>query len=116
MKLKIVFYFLFVLIISVVLTGCSDKPGEYDTFAQCLTENGATMYGTEWCSHCQNQKKAFGKSFQYVDFVDCDFDSDECLRNGVSSYPTWIIDGEKYMGEQPLYRLASLANCTLKPG
>ena len=112
MKLKFLFYFLFILI---SLTGCSKGPGKYDSFAQCLTENGATMYGTEWCSHCQNQKKAFGKSFQYTNFVDCDFNSDECLKNGVSSYPTWTINGESYTGEQPLYRLASLTNCSLKP-
>ena len=37
---------------------------EKDTFAKCLTENNATMYGTEWCSHCKAQKELFGKSFQ----------------------------------------------------
>lgn len=111
MKQKIIFCFLFILIISVVLTGCSRGPGKYDTFAQCLTEKGVKMYGTEWCSHCKNQKKMFGKSFQFVDYIDCDRNKDECLRNGVRGYPTWIIDGEKYPGEQPLYRLASLSGC-----
>jgi len=101
--------------LSLVLTaGCSNKPGKYDSFAQCLTEKGATMYGTEWCSHCQNQKKMFGKSFQYVDYVDCDKYGDECLKNGIRGYPTWIIDGEKYPGEQPLQRLASLTDCKLE--
>jgi len=27
------------------------------TFAKCLTENGAKMYGAYWCTHCENQKK-----------------------------------------------------------
>ena len=71
------------------------------------------MYGTEWCSHCKNQKKAFGESFQFIDYIDCDRNKDECVKNGVKGYPTWIIDGEKYSGELPLYRLASLAKCTL---
>ena len=26
--------------------------GELDNFAQCLTDNGVKMYGTDWCSHC----------------------------------------------------------------
>lgn len=111
---KITFYFLVILIISLAFAGCSSKPGKYDTFANCLYEKGAVMYGTEWCSHCQNQKKAFGKeSFKYVNYVDCDKNSEECLKNGIKGYPTWIINEEKYSGEQPLVRLASLTNCTL---
>lgn len=98
------------------MVGCSsNKPGKYDTFANCLYEKGAVMYGTEWCSHCQSQKKMFGKkSFDYINYVDCDYDKNECLKNGVKGYPTWIIDGEQYRGEQPLARLASLTNCTLE--
>ena len=114
MKLrKDILIFLFVFFISLTLTGCSNKPGEYDTFAKCLSEKDITMYGTEWCSHCKNQKKAFGKSFQYVNYVDCDFQKSECDNAGVSGYPTWIVDGEKYSGEQPLSRLAYLSGCEL---
>ena len=114
MKLKIIFSFLVILIISTVLSGCSKGSGKYDGFAQCLTEKDAVMYGTEWCSHCQNQKKAFGSSFQYVYYVDCDRNKQECLDAGVRGYPTWIINGSKYSGEQPLYRLSSLTGCELK--
>ena len=73
-ELKMIFKFLLITLLlfgSVVLTACSSGPGEYDDFASCLFEEQVTMYGTEWCSHCQNQKKTFGKSFKYVDFVDC---------------------------------------------
>ncbi len=94
-----------------VINGCSGQ-GKYDDFAQCLTEKGVKMYGTEWCSHCQNQKKAFGKSFGYVDFVDCDVDKNECLAAGVTSYPTWRIDGTNYRGEQHFPRLAQLSGCS----
>ncbi len=116
MKQKIIFYFLFILIILVVLVGCSKGPGKFDAFAQCLTEKGVVMYGTEWCPHCKNQKKLFGDSFQYVTYIDCDRNRDECLRAGVEGYPTWVIDGENYPGEQPLYRLASLTKCEIGNG
>ena len=92
---KIIFF-----ILILFLVGCAKGPGEFDSFAQCLTEKGATMYGTAWCSHCKNQKAAFGSSFQFVDYVDCDQESGKCKLAGVESYPTWIIDGEKYPGEQ----------------
>lgn len=79
--------------------------------AQCLTQKGVKMYGTSWCGHCNNQKAAFGESFKYIDFVDCDQRGDECSSAGVRGYPTWIINGASYPGEQSLERLASLAGC-----
>tara|TARA_Y100000031_G_C8063697_1_gene311836 strand:- start:228 stop:557 length:330 start_codon:yes stop_codon:yes gene_type:complete len=95
-----------------VLSGCSSS-GDYDEFAQCLTENNIKMYGTEWCSHCQNQKAEFGDSFQYVDYVDCDQSQDQCLSAGIEGYPTWVISGEKYPGEQSLSYLSSLSGCEI---
>lgn len=115
MRIKTI-YFLSLLIILIVLLGCSKEPkgpGKYDTFAKCLSENGATMYGTEWCSHCRNQKAKFGNSFQYIDYVDCDRNKRDCLAAGVSGYPTWNIKGTNYPGEQSLYKLASLSGCSL---
>ncbi|MFC2136064.1 hypothetical protein ACFLTH_15725 [Bacteroidota bacterium] len=111
MKLKFILMIL-LLFGSVVLTACSSS-GKYDDFAACLFEKEVTMYGTEWCSHCQNQKKEFGKSFKYVDFVDCDRNRDACLIAGVEGYPTWKINGELYSGEQSLERLALLSGCEL---
>ena len=86
---------------------------EMDSFVRCLTENGLKMYGTEWCSHCQNQKKLFGKSFKFIDYIDCDRSKGLCLTNGIKGYPTWKINGESYPGEQSLERLAQLSNCEL---
>ena len=99
-----------------LVVGCSSNntgPGQYDTFAQCLTEKGVKMYGTEWCSHCKNQKAAFGSSFQYVDYVDCDKSKQVCNAAGVTGYPTWQIEGKLYPGEQQLNKLASLSGCEL---
>jgi hypothetical protein len=86
-------------------------PGEYDTFASCISESGAVMYGTEWCSHCKAQKEMFGKSFDKISFVDCDRQRDVCLLAGVEGYPTWKINGENYPGQQPLQFLGELTGC-----
>ena len=108
MNLKIFFlFFIFILI-----SGCNS--GKFDAFAQCLTEKGAVMYGTEWCSHCQNQKALFGSSFKYITFIDCDQSDFTCNQAGVKGYPTWIIDGKSYPGEQSFYKLASLTGCNLE--
>ena len=88
-----------------------NKQGNYDSFAKCLTEKGARMYGTEWCSHCQAQKALFGKSFQYVFFTDCDLDSAACKQVNITGYPTWIINGTQYPGEQTLQNMGFLTDC-----
>ena len=78
-----------------------DKPtGNYDEFAQCLSGKGASMYGAYWCSHCENQKKMFGGSFKYVNYVECTENEDLCNEKGIQGYPTWIIDNQQYPGEQ----------------
>ncbi len=98
--------------VMVFIVSCSTPNStENDALAQCLTDNGVVMYGTEWCSHCQNQKEAFGDSFSLINYVDCDKSSAVCEAAGVTGYPTWIVNGESYPGEQPLGRLASLAGC-----
>ncbi|MEK6875518.1 MAG: thioredoxin domain-containing protein [Nanoarchaeota archaeon] len=91
------------------ITGNVVKSGEYDEFAKYLTEQGVKMYGTEWCPHCKNQKKLFGSSFQYIDYIDCDKNSQECSNARVTGYPTWKINNKNYPGEQSLERLDQLS-------
>lgn len=100
-------------IFSLLLAGCSQGPGEYDAFAQCLTGKDVTMYGTDWCSHCKNQKSLFGNSFQHVSYVDCDDNRNECLKAGVRAYPTWRIGNEMLEGTQELSTLAQKSGCEL---
>ena len=107
-----VWIFIIVLAIAIWVVWPSG-PGEYDTFASCISESGAVIYGTEWCSHCKAQKAMFGKSFDKITFVDCDRQRDVCLLAGVEGYPTWKIGGENYPGQQPLQTLAGLTGCEL---
>ncbi len=104
------------LIIVLVISGCSITGGTVvsnnnDDLAKCLTTKGATMYGTEWCSHCKNQKAAFGSSFKYVNYIDCDSNPSKCNAAGVKGYPTWQINGRNYPGQQSLSKLKSLTSC-----
>ncbi len=101
--------------ISIFLSSCStQETSNYNLFAQCLTSNDATMYGTEWCSHCQDQKKLFGASFENINFIDCDKNSDICSKEGIKGYPTWKINEKSLVGKQSLSKLASVTGCELK--
>lgn len=94
-------------------TGSSDKK---DALAKCLTDAGAKMYGADWCPHCKNQKNEFGSSFQYISYVECDpggpnANPKACEDAGIRGYPTWIIGGLKYEGEQDLVTLSKISGC-----
>ncbi len=88
--------------------------GKYDDFAKCLLSKNITMYGAAWCSHCQNEKKAFEGSFKYVPYVECPDEPQKCLDKGITGYPTWIFpDGKKLVGEQGLEKLSQESGCPL---
>src|SRR5437868_2410638 len=66
----------------------------YDSFAKCLASKQAKMYGLYWCPHCIEQKEKFGKSFQYVPYVECAVKGSrdmvaECKTAGAKYFPSW---------------------------
>lgn len=97
----------------------SSKPGNLDSFAACLKEKKAVFYGAFWCSHCQNQKKMFGNSMNFLPYVECSTaDGKEqlkiCQDKKISSYPTWeFSDGSRLTGEVALEKLAEKTSCAL---
>ncbi len=94
-------------------------PGQYDAFAQCLKDKGATFYGAFWCPHCKAQKQMFGSSAKLLPYVECSTadasgQTQICIDKKVSSYPTWeFTDGSRLNGEIPLAQLAEKTGCAL---
>jgi len=87
---------------------------KYDDFAKCLASKNITMYGTKGCSHCQNEKRAFGDSFKYVPYVECTAEPQKCVDKDVQTVPTWIFpDGKKLIGEQGVEKLSQESGCPL---
>lgn len=87
---------------------------QLDQFAKCLSDQGAIMYGAYWCSHCQNQKRLFGQSFELVNYVECTQDVANCEAAGITGYPTWIFaDGSRIEGEASFAQLAERTQCPL---
>lgn len=109
-----VFILAVLFVAKIALTGGPVENPGLDSFAQCLTDSGLVMYGTEWCSYCKKQKELFGDSFRFVDYVDCDKDGESCTREGIKGFPTWKISGESYPGVKSFDVLGSLSGCELK--
>ncbi len=94
------------------------KKGPYDDFAKCLTQKNVKMYGAFWCSHCNNMKKQFGSSLQYVTYIECsnaDYSMKEvCSTANINSYPTWDFgNGQRFEGEVEFTELSSKSGCPL---
>ncbi|MEK7170293.1 MAG: hypothetical protein AAB767_03335 [Patescibacteria group bacterium] len=96
-----------------------NTPGEFDEFAQCLKNKGATFYGAFWCSHCQSQKELFGRSAKLLPYVECSNPNGQgqlqvCTDKKITGYPTWeFADGSRLDGEVPLAKLAEKTQCLL---
>ena len=90
------------------------EPGKYDDFAKCMSSKGIKAYGAYWCSNCQEQKILLGKSFRYINYIECTQKADECKNAEIKGYPTWIFpDGKRTEGARSLEELAALSGCSL---
>ena len=94
-------------------------PRNLDGFAKCLAAKNATMYGSFWCRHCEDQKEMFRSSFQYVPYVECSTPGLRqmtflCQAKAIRYTPTWIFaDGERRIGLQSLQTLSQKTACAL---
>ena len=86
---------------------------DLDKFAKCLAEKGATVYVSQYCGHCKNQKEMFGDSLKYLNLVECTENQQLCEEKGITGVPTWIINGLPYAGVQSFERLSELTGCSL---
>ena len=94
----------------------SDELVGLNAFANCLSENNVVFYGTRTCPACAQQRNLFGDSLRYVNYVECDANSQNqniCARENIRSVPTWKINGEVLVGVQSLQVLASRSGCEL---
>jgi len=97
--------------IGVVVMSITQKPQNTDAdVAKCIGKN-SILYVQLGCHACENQKKVFGDNYQDLNIVDCFYEKDKCLNENITATPTWVIDGEKYIGVQTPQRLIDLTGC-----
>ncbi len=89
-----------------------------DSFAQCVSERGAVMYGAFWCSHCLEQKKEFGTAFRHIEYVECSTPDKRdqtalCKQLAIDGYPTWIFADGSRTGQLSLQALSEKTGCLL---
>ncbi len=108
-----------ILLAIVFVSACSGPKVDYSEFSKCLTMNDVKMYGAYWCSSCAEQKKLFGDSFKYVNYVECAVRGSSaqlatCTEGKIEGYPTWeFADRSHVEGLLQLAELSSRSGCAL---
>ena len=103
-----------------------NAPGPEDPWirglAEHLSKSDAKFYGAYWCPHCAEQKEMFGSSVNRLPYVECSPGGPQapqaqvCNDKNVESYPTLIINGQRYVGVQPLDTLAQITKFQYQGG
>lgn len=93
-------------------------PGVEDPMSRALAihlaDSGALMYGAHWCEHCQQQKDLFGEAARRLPYIECSTGGQgtpqtaECRNRRINTYPTWVINGQRYEEVLTQTRLAAL--------
>ena len=127
---KYIYYLIGLLVVAgiVWLIVTPGKPSQLDAFAQCIkNKKTVTFFGAFWCPHCQAQKARFGKSAEYLPYVECSTPDGQhqtqvCIDNDITTYPTWqfatgttatATTTYRHVGEMELVDLAAATECPL---
>lgn len=105
----IIVAFMSFIVYSVVSKSGGESP---DKVAQCLSEKGAILYASQYCPHCQEQKKLFGNAISKIEMVECSSQIERCQEAGITAYPTWVINGRKFLGTKDMKTLYDIADCS----
>ena len=68
----------------------------------------SVLYTQAGCIHCKEQEDLFGVNVKYLNIVDCLEDTQVCINLGIEATPTWIINGQKYVGKKTIEELKEL--------
>ncbi|MBN2880798.1 hypothetical protein JXM83_01985 [Candidatus Woesearchaeota archaeon] len=101
-----------VFIIGVVLTISSQRLNNLTTtqVVYCLNNADAKLYAHITCSHCKAQKALFKDDLRLLNVIECSTNEELCKTEEINAYPTWEINGRKYLGEKSLEELYLLCN------
>ena len=118
-KINIRKYAIFSLIILILIFSVASvysymkKPGSNDSFAKCISEKGAVIYGNDFCQYTNKQLNYFGNSKKYLNYVKCIDNKELCDSKAIKVTPTWEINGQMYEQVQTFEKLSAVSRCEL---
>ncbi len=111
-KMRVITTIIIIAVIVLSIFIITSKPETKTTkeIAKCIGEK-SILYTQLGCSACKSQEEMFGENYQYLNTIDCFYDTQTCIDEGVQGTPTWEINGEKHLGTKSVEKLMELTNC-----
>ena len=79
-----------------------------------LNKLGYKIYGTHTCPYCVKQLSLISGLKENIPFIDCTLMKEECIKAGISGYPTWVDStGAKFPGYKDSQDIINLAKHAL---
>jgi len=104
---NIIFVIAMIIILYVLFYNPSEKTDQ-DTM-ECLAEN-SIIYVQLGCHACDAQEDIFGEeNWAKLESIDCFYEQEKCT--GITSTPTWVIDGKQIIGTKTIAQLKELTGC-----
>jgi hypothetical protein len=93
--------------------GLSVSNGE-TKFQKCLSTQDIKLFINTESTDESIKNTGLFDNIQYFKIQNCFTNNQICLDNGVSDFPTWIINGNKYSGDITESQLSEYTSCSLK--
>jgi hypothetical protein len=106
--INIIIFVVLIILIILATTIFNKKNQTTEGIAKCIGEN-SVLYIQLGCHACKTQEDMFGENLNYLEIVDCFYESKKC--QSIKATPTWKIKGEYYEGVQSINKLRELTGC-----
>ncbi len=85
-----------------------------DDFNSCLKKQDITLYiNSDNFVKTLEQMKTKEYLGTEVKIMNCLINKDICLKKGINTFPSWIINGEKVFGDISIEDLSRISGCEL---
>lgn len=98
-----------------LITGYFIGESQQESIVNCLNEQGAEYYYSDYCADCEKQKNEFGSSFEKISRVNCGRNRENCPN--LREVPAWYLPSSEskiYYGFFTLNQIRELGNCEMK--
>jgi len=115
MNKDIKIYLTLVVIVLIIISGIyyfknvSQQTPEEQTM-KCIASK-IILYSQTDCSHCKQQKQILGEYLSLFNIIECDKETDLCIKKEIIGTPTWEIDGKLYQGVKSIKELSDITGC-----
>ncbi len=77
---------------------------------KCIASK-VVLYSQEDCPRCKQQKDILGEYINLFNIIECDKQTDLCIKEEITGTPSWKINGKLYLGVKSIKELSDLTGC-----